>query len=411
VVLVTILYQALTADFESRSTNSLSVDLSLDLTQDNITNLDGGGEINFWIKDQFVDVHSFEFAVLTGDLSFYIEMDASNQVSLSTLYGGTNMSTVLYTDTTHRWINIEVLTIADTLLDIMAWDYGNFSLEPKLRHKYDTIGPFTNNHLLFRQTGNTEGIYFAEVRAFKYQATFSNGVYYRYYDIIGSIPSNMIKYARVSNSSFYLNAHHTTPASVNISGDQAAFEVNICQTGYKISSTVGTCNACQQSGCIYCEVVDSAYSDLCRNCNENITSCVTSEVCPLDFYNYNGICLRCPVGCSECISDTECTYCDSGLVLVTDSITGATTCDCPSGEFETNNTVTDVMSCTACTSPCNECHISGTNCTSCTGIYYYANNTCLSDCGLRFYEDTTTQTCESCPSNCLNCTDSNTCTV
>lgn len=228
------------ANFESRSTTTLSVDLGLDLLADGATSLDNGADINFWIKDQFVDVHDVNYAEIIGDLSMNIVMNDSNVVSLKNSYIGETFTTELYTSATHRWINIQVFAVDSTKIEVYAWDYGNFSLSPKVSHIFTTPTVFTNQNITIKSTIPTEGVYFSEIRVFKYLSTFSSGTYYRYYNILSSIPTNMIKYARISNSSFYLNAHHASPASISISGDESPFDVDMCAIGYKIGAVPGT---------------------------------------------------------------------------------------------------------------------------------------------------------------------------
>jgi hypothetical protein len=228
------------ADFEARSTSTLSVDLSLDLVSDDASNLDDGADISFWIKDQFVDVHNVYYANIVGDLSMSILMDGSNVVSLKNNYKGEILTTDIYTSATHRWINIQIFIVDSTLIQVLAWDYGNFSLEPKVTHTFTTPAPFTTNDMILKQTSVTEGVLFAEIRVFRYVSTFCSGSYFRNYDIMSTIPANMIKYARISNAEFYLDAHHALPASISISGDQSTFGVDMCAIGYKLSAVAGT---------------------------------------------------------------------------------------------------------------------------------------------------------------------------
>lgn len=88
-----------------------------------------------------------------------------------------------------------------------------------------------------------------------------------------------------------------------------------------------------------------------------------------------GVCLKCPIGCSECSDENTCTACDASLTLTTLG-NGTITCKCGVGFYGTDNLVTDTIDCTACTAPCTDCDVSGTNCTACTGSDFLLSNTC-----------------------------------
>jgi len=63
-----------------------------------------------------------------------------------------------------------------------------------------------------------------------------------------------------------------------------------------------------------------------------------------------------------------------------------------------------------CTNPCKTCSISGTTCTSCVTGSYLHNNSCLSSCPSTYWENTSTNTCDSCNDPCLTCdTNANDC--
>ena len=208
---------------------------------------------------------------------------------------------------------------------------------------------------------------------------------------MNDIPSNMIQYSRFSEGIFYIKAHLATPDSQDISAEVSPFEVNICEKGYKDSSTYGTCNSCSSTGWYWWQVVTSSYQDLCRTCNPNVTSCIQSTVCPLDYYSEDGICKKCPVGWSEWSDMNTCTYWDNGLSLVTLS-NGTVACDCPTGYFNTSDIATDTMTWTAWTHPWGHWDLISTNWTSCSENYYLESNTCLSDCGINKFENTVDNT-------------------
>ena len=410
--LLTIVYQSMGATFESRSTTTLSVDFELNLSPNSVTDLSEGGDINFWIKDAFIGDHDFQFASLVGEFNLSIAMvSVTNTVTLKSSYLLENFATEIYSSPTHRWINIQIFIKENSKMELFAWDYGNFSLEPKISQIVAVPTTFSNEKLIFKATGNSAGVYFSEIRVFKLKPNFCSGVFFRNYNIINQIPSDMIQYSRFSNGIFYIKSHLTTPESQNISSEVSPFEVNICEKGYKNSGSYGTCNPCSSSGCNYWEIVNSANSDLWRECNINITSCIESTVCPLDYFYEDGICKRWPVGCSEWINSTKCTYWDSGLSLTTQA-DSSIICKCPYGEYDTIDIATDVMTCAACDSSCEQWEITNTNCTSCTGLNFLKSNICIPECGLNMFENLNNhiwedwgidwENCLS-PTNCTQC--------
>lgn len=74
----------------------------------------------------------------------------------------------------------------------------------------------------------------------------------------------------------------------------------------------------------------------------------------------------------------------------------------------------------ACNTACYSCYGSNSNecysCTSASGTYFYEEeNSCLDNCPVGYYEDTTisgTETyyvCTTCTTGCSSCTDADTC--
>ena len=153
---------------------------------------------------------------MAGDLELYVKHDATHACSVKSVYNGVTKSTIVYTDATNRWLNVQILAKSNTQMDVFVWDRGNFTLAPKVYHKFADFIPFTNTHFVFHKTSVPQGVLFSELRAFVLSSEISWGVYYRYYKIIDSIPANMIKYTRVSDKKFYLEAHLPNATSIDV---------------------------------------------------------------------------------------------------------------------------------------------------------------------------------------------------
>ena len=124
----------------------------------------------------------------------------------------------------------------------------------------------------------------------------------------------------------------------------------------------------------------------------------------------DGICFHCPAGCKDCTSATNCTSCNTNLVLyLTDTINY---CDCPSRQY---GTITGFnVSCSACSLSCNNCKYNSTYCTSCNPFTYLMNGTCISNCAavptVALYNNQSDWACHNCGTNCLHCVNNTYCT-
>lgn len=124
----------------------------------------------------------------------------------------------------------------------------------------------------------------------------------------------------------------------------------------------GTCSMnCLTSKCLFCQTIDKQFYNICRFCDGISSSCQPISKCPTDYYLEYGICYKCPIGCSACTRSDLCTSCDAGLVLnqfknMTTIINAMgipedvqiivnATCDCPIGQFGTNNYAADSVAC------------------------------------------------------------------
>jgi hypothetical protein len=101
---------------------------------------------------------------------------------------------------------------------------------------------------------------------FAYDSTSSMGIYYRYYNLIAIIPTEMVEYFRVTNGDVVINGHNGTVSSIPW-GNTIELPFTFCNTSEKLSAISGTCVECVTSGCQYCQQVDISYNDLCRKCD------------------------------------------------------------------------------------------------------------------------------------------------
>jgi len=132
-----------------------------------------GVDINFWIKDETATVHDSTYALLGDKFELNLRNSGSGKVELFTRYDSSQVqSDEIYTDTTSHWINIQIFAKNNSHVVIYAWDEANLTLEPKVVHQFDSSATLTGSSLNFLNTLNNEGVYFAEVRVFRYDPTF-----------------------------------------------------------------------------------------------------------------------------------------------------------------------------------------------------------------------------------------------
>ena len=173
------------------------------------------------------------------------------------------------------------------------------------------------------------------------------------------------------------------------------------------------CNSCSNSDCMICP---SNYNGMCKFCKRNSLICrddLTLDECPTDYFLRNGICQRCPPGCSTCTSEKQCGSCDAGLELFSNLT--ARICRCPQGFFGISNVITDRLTCSPCdNTKCMTCEGSATQCTSCSAalsLFLY-EATCVSNCKIQTVPSFTNvgeRRCVQCGENCLDCVNATFC--
>lgn len=148
-------------------------------------------------------------------------------------------------------------------MDVYAYDIETYKLEPTAVFHFISLAAFTEGKIVLHKGTAPKGVFIGELKAFALDLKSSWGINYRHYNLITNIPSNMVEYLRVTQGDIVLNAHNGTVTSVPFTST-IELPFTFCEKGYKFSATAGQCTECTLSGCEYCEVVKSDYSDLCR---------------------------------------------------------------------------------------------------------------------------------------------------
>ncbi|EAR84801.2 transmembrane protein, putative (macronuclear) [Tetrahymena thermophila SB210] len=141
---------------------------------------------------------------------------------------------------------------------------------------------------------------------------------------------------------------------------------NMCQT---CSGTQSTCTKCNPGRINFpsCTCPDSQYDDgvskACQNCPPQCTKCTSNSSCSECKSGYVLIgnqCQQCSYKCSTCQNAdvNNCSACSNSLRI------NAPGCNCQSGYFDTN---TSNPVCQQCNIYCSTCVNSATNCQSCNG--------------------------------------------
>jgi hypothetical protein len=338
-----------------------------------------------------------------------VHNSGTNLQKLKVTYNTTTITQDIYTNAATRWMNIQIQAKPNEIMNVYAYDIETFVLEPAGIFQFTNLGVFTDGNMTLIKPAASLGVYIGETKVFAYDSTSSMGIYYRYYNLIAIIPTEMVEYFRVTNGDVVINGHNGTVSSIPW-GNTIELPFTFCNTSEKLSAISGTCVECVTSGCQYCQQVDISYNDLCRKCDTTYYSWSVSSICPIDFYMKKGICLDWPIGCSECTDENTCTSWDASLVLTTLG-NGTISCKCGVGLYGTDNLSTDTIDCNACTAPCTDCDVAATTCTACTGSDYLLISTCTTNWGTGKYGEVSNNTCQDWGSNWDVCTDNTTCTT
>ena len=176
-----------------------------------------------------------------------------------------------------------------------------------------------------------------------------------------------------------------------VQGANANECVTSCPPGYYNNITTLSCSSCSNN----CETCTS--SNVCTDCTNNYylyatnssTTCVSN--CPTNYFNPtildgSGSCGRCASYCYSCSDAQTCTECISSSYVIINGMCTPSNCV-----------------------HCLVCNYSSNACATCVTGYYLFNSACLATCPDSYYGDNATQSCQSCTSNCLLCTQSTNC--
>ena len=186
--------------------------------------------------------------------------------------------------------------------------------------------------------------------------------------------------------------------------------------GKYIPSSGDNCLNCADGNCLEC----SSNGATCTKCNgatnhyvKGDGSCGLCDVTNGKFIPSAGdACSNCSTNCLECSDASTCTKCSVGSPINNIYLKNAEckTCNLNNGKY----VPTTKDKCLNCQdSNCKSCGSDGTTCSACkTGNGYYLDNASCSACAITNgkYIPNSGDSCQNCPSNCLECSDGDTCT-
>lgn len=150
-----------------------------------------------------------------------------------------------------------------------------------------------------------------------------------------------------------------------------------CDRGYFLDQDLHACEACHEN-CADC------LSDFCMECKQGMFRNLLTGQCSLDCASgeygnkREGVCMVCPVGCTECESGSNCESCERGYSL------------------------TYLGECLPCADHCEHCEKG--QCLKCaTDFFEDATGICVSNCGAGMYGQKTSSKCMTCPIGCSRC--------
>lgn len=132
-------------------------------------------------------------------------------------------------------------------MDVLIWDMEDFRFEPIGVYKFTNHTVFTDSHMIIHNTSIPQGVLFAELRSYKLNTTFSYGRYYAMQYLGSTLPTQLTKYIRTTNSEFFLNAQITGAPSVTLD-TVVDLDVTLCTTAQKFTSDGLSCTSCTMTG-------------------------------------------------------------------------------------------------------------------------------------------------------------------
>lgn len=168
-----------------------------------------------------------------------------------------------------------------------------------------------------------------------------------------------------------------------------------CPSSHYGNSTSQKCLTCSSlfSNCLECSELSctSCSSSYLYNQFSTTNSGYCVSTCPDSFYNNSNSCVYCLPPCSKCSSSTSCLSCISGYILSNNSCI----LQCNIGDYLQTTGSGDI--CSSCQSPCRTC-INATACLSCVrspllNIQTYLFNLTCSSCPNQYYPSLITLEC------------------
>lgn len=197
------------------------------------------------------------------------------------------------------------------------------------------------------------------------------------------------------------NAYECTKCAPGLFFMQGTFNCVKCSPPLVVVEN--ECRVCKAEQCDKCV---SGTDNICEKCSGNWVNIegVCKEDCPVGYYRSNGGCLPCGNDCLVCQSNEKCVYCKIDFFL----LNGDCVPKCPVGYG-----VDQSRKCVKCeVENCLECNgDKSKECKACLPNYVLHDNKCVQDCPLKYFHNTQTDTCQSCPSLCYICSNKDSCII
>ncbi|KAK3588783.1 hypothetical protein CHS0354_011991 [Potamilus streckersoni] len=174
------------------------------------------------------------------------------------------------------------------------------------------------------------------------------------------------------------------------------------------SSTIQSPKGCHSECKDKCSGPKAYQCDDCKHYKiSDSGNCVSN--CPPDYFSYNNVCTICPSSCYRCSSVSQssviCTQCKPGFLLMENR--GECVKECQTGYFRDNVK----GRCLLCKGACKTCEGSPEKCSQCPLGFQLQDGRCRlpqETCPVSMYKTADGQ-CNSCPVNCLSCSDDTNC--
>jgi hypothetical protein len=187
-------------------------------------------------------------------------------------------------------------------------------------------------------------------------------------------------------------------------------EISKCRYGWYNLKNPQCISKCPE-GCI-CE----ADSEFCIACMKNYSlvsnRCIADkeliisrylQSCNLGEYSCSTGCCACQAFCNSCLINSsnilECISCASNFYIFTDISSIICVASCPEEYYKGSSSP---LKCQRCLANCLTC-TNGFSCINCNTGYFLKGNICVQNCGLGYYANIFSSTCDACSSGCISC--------